>query len=228
MKRNVVAMGIGFRGAVMLLAGCGRDQKLQETQQQLTIATNELATARAEAIEIKAQMQVKVDELQRNISKLTGEKTATEKKMESLKADLEQKLAEQQSKVHFLEIDKANMTTELKALNDQIADVNQKLAELTKTHAQTVSHLQAMREEYVKLTTEKAALETRLHDLKALKEQITVVKQELHQKKVEELRRLDRAEFAMGNHGYLLKGGSWVVERTPGSYPLNQDLYREQ
>ena len=71
-------------------------------------------------------------------------------------------------------------------------------------------------------------LEAKLHDLKALKEQIIVVKNELHQKKVEELKRLDRAEFAMGNHGYLLKGGSWVVERTPGSYPLNQDLYRVQ
>jgi hypothetical protein len=55
-----------------------------------------------------------------------------------------------------------------------------------------------------------------------------VVKAELHQKKVEELKRLDRAEFAMGNHGYLLKDGSWVVERAPGNYPLNQDLYRVQ
>ncbi|MGD1020037.1 MAG: hypothetical protein ABSA12_12060 [Verrucomicrobiia bacterium] len=228
MRINVVAMGIGVAGAVMLLVGCGRDEKLQETQQQLTTATNELAAARAEAADVKTQMQVKVDELQQNISKLTQEKSDTEKQMESLKADLEQKLQEQQSKVRSLETDKSNLTTELKSLNDQIADVSQKLADLTKTHEQTISHLQAMREEYVKLTAEKAVLEAKLHDLKALKEQITVVKLELHQKKVQELQRLDRAEFAMGNHGYLLRDGSWVVERTPGNYPLNQDLYRVQ
>lgn len=228
MKFNVVAMGIGVTAAVVLLAGCGRDEKLQETQQQLTTATNELAAARAEAVDIKTQMQAKVDVLQQNITKLTQQKADTEKQMESLKADLERKLQEQQSKVQSLETDKANLTSDVKSLNDQIADVNQKLADLTKTHEQTVTHLQAMREEYVKLTAEKAVLEAKLHDLKALKEQIVVVKNELHEKKVEELKRLDRAEFAMGNHGYLLKEGSWVTERTPGSYPLNQDLYRVQ
>jgi chromosome segregation ATPase len=228
MRINVVAMGVGVVGAVMLLAGCGQDQKLQETQQQLTTATNELAAARAEAVDVKTQMQAKVDDLQQNISKLTQEKADSEKQMDSLKSDLEQKLQEQQSKVHSLETDKANLTTELESLNTQIADINLKLTELTTTHAQTVSHLQAMREEYVKLTAEKAVLEAKLHNLKDLKDQITVVKVELHQKKVEELQRLDRAEFAAGNHGYLLKEGSWVVERTPGSYPLSQDLYREQ
>lgn len=228
MRFNVVAMGIGVAGAVLLLAGCGREEKLKETQQQLTTATNELASARAEAVEVKTQMQAKVDDLQQNISKLTQQKADTEKQMESLKADLEQKLAEQQSKVRSLETDKSNLTTDVKSLNDQIADVNAKLADLTRTHTQTVTHLQAMREEYVKLTAEKAVLEAKLHDLHALKDQITVVKNELHQKKVEELQRLDRAEFAMGNHGYLLKEGSWSVERTPGTYPLNQDLYRVQ
>ena len=85
-----------------------------------------------------------------------------------------------------------------------------------------------MREEYVRLNNEKIALDAKLHDLKALKEQITVVKQELHQKKVEESKRLDRAEYVMGNHGYFVKDGSQVVARTPGSYPLNQELYRPE
>lgn len=227
MRGNIITLGIGIVGAALLFVGCG-DQKLQETQQQLATATNELAAARVEVADVKTQMQARVNELQQNISKLTQEKADTEKQMETMKADLEQKLQEQQSKVNSLETDKANLTTDVKTLNDQITDINQKLADLTKTHEQTVSHLQAMREEYVRLTTEKAVLEAKLHDLKALKEQIVVVKNELHEKKVEELKRLDRAEFAMGNHGYLLKEGSWVVERTPGSYPLNQDLYRVQ
>ena len=228
MRINVVAMGIGVAGAVILLVGCGESQKLQETQQQLTTTSNELTVARAETIQVKTQMQAQVDELQQNITKLTTEKADTEKQMNSVRSDLEQKVQDQQSKIQSLETDKAGLTTQLESLNSQIADVNQKLADLTKTHAQTVMQFQAMREEYVKLTTQKAVLEAKLHDLRALKEQIVVVKNELHQKKVQELQRLDRAEYAMGNHGYLLKDGSWVVERTPGSYPLSQDLYREQ
>jgi len=224
MRGNVVTVGIGLVSAMMLLAGCGQDQKLQQTQQQLTTATNELAAARVEVAEVRTQMQVKVNELQQNISKLTEEKTDVEKKMESLKTELEG----QRTRVHSLETDNSNLTVQMTSLNGQLADVNQKLTDLQNTHAQTVSHLQAMREDYVRLTAEKAVLEAKLHNLKALKEQITVVKLELHQKKVEELRRLDRAEFAMGNHGYLLRDGSWAVERTPGNYPLNQDLYRIQ
>jgi len=221
-------VGIGLVSAVALLAGCGQDQKLQQTQQQLTTATNELAAARVEVAEVRTQMQVKVNELQQNISKLAAEKTDVENKMESLKVDLEQKLDAERTKVQSLESDNSSLTAQTKSLNNQLADINQKLTELQNTHAQTVSHLQAMREDYVRLTTEKAVLEAKLHNLKALKDQITVVKLELHQKKVEELQRLDRAESAVGNHGYLLRDGSWVVERRPSSYPLNQDLYRVQ
>jgi chromosome segregation ATPase len=229
MKCKIAGLGMGLIGAAILLAGCGQDQKLQETQQQLTIATNDLAAARAETSEIKTQLQAKVDELQQNVSKLTEEKADTEKQLESVKTDLEQKVQQQQSKVDTLEQDKTNMTSELKVLSDQLAQVNQQLADLEKTHATTVAHLQAMREEYVILTNQKAALEAKLNDLGALKAQITVVKHELHEKKVEEIKRLDRAEYAMGNHGYLLKEGSWTtVTQAPGSYPLSQELYREQ
>jgi chromosome segregation ATPase len=229
MRCRIAWLGMGLIGAAMLLAGCGQDQKLQETQQQLTTATNDLAAARAETSQVKTQMQAKVDELQQNISKLTEEKTDTEKQMQSIKADLEQKVQQQQAKVDTLEQDKTSMTSELKVLSDQLGRVNERLASLQKTHATTVSHLQAMREEYVILTNQKAALEAKLNDLGALKAQITVVKQEMHVKKVEELKRLDRAEFAMGNHGYLLKEGSWTtVTQAPGSYPLSQELYREQ
>jgi len=234
MKHGMIRTGIGMLGAAMLLAGCG-DQKLEQTQQQLATATNELAAARVETSTVKTQMQAKVDELQGTISKLNDEKADTEKKMSSLQADIESqrqqfqaKLQDEQPKVDALAQDKTNMVNELKVLTDQIADVNQRYADLEKTHATTVAHLQAIREEYVRLNNEKIALDAKLHDLKALKEQITIVKQELHQKKVEESKRLDRAEYAMGNHGYFVKDGAIVVARTPGSYPLNQELYRPQ
>src|SRR5882724_498527 len=228
MKRDVIGFGIGMLGAALLLAGCGSDQKLEQTQQRLATATNELVAARTETSTVKTQMQAKVDELQQTISKLTDEKADTEKKMASLKTDMDSQLQQKQAAVDALTQDKSNMTSELKVITDQLADVNQKYADLEKTHATTVAHLQAMRDEYVRLNNEKVALEAKLHDLKALKEQIVVVKQELHQKRVEESKRLDRAEYAMGNHGYFVKDGYIVVERTPGSYPLNQELYRPQ
>ena len=227
MTRRFVGLGMGLMGGLLLLVGCN-NQKLEETQQQLTTATNELAATRVEVAEVKTQMQVRVAELQRNISTLTEEKADTEKKMAAVKADLEQKIQQQQVKIEGLEEDKTNMTSELQVLTGQIEAVNQKLGALEKTHAQTITHLQAMREEYVKLTNDKAALEAKLHDLKSLKEQIRVVKQDMYKSKVEERKRLDRAEFAMGNRGYLLRDGSWVVEKAPGSYPFNQELYRQQ
>jgi chromosome segregation ATPase len=234
MRHKIIGTGIGMLGAALLLAGCG-DQKLEQTQQQLATATNELAAARTETSTVKTQMEAKVDELKQTISKLTDDKADTEKQMASLKADMDSQRQQFQSKsqeeeatVASLSQDKTNMTTELKTLTEQIGDVNQKYADLEKTHATTLVHLQAMREEYVRLNNEKIALDAKLHDLKALKEQITFVKQELHQKKVEENKRLDRAEYAMGNHGYFVKDGSAVVAHTPGSYPLNQELYRPE
>jgi chromosome segregation ATPase len=228
MKARIVRLGIGLVGAAMLLTGCGSDQKLEETQHELATATNEVAAARAEASEVRTQMQAKVDELQQNITKLTEEKADTEKKMSSLKTEMENKQQQLQAKVDTLEQDKTNMTSELKVLSEQIVLIDQKLADLGNTHATTVAHLQAMRGEYVKLTNEKAALEGRMHDLKALKEQVHAVKQELHQKKVEEAKRIDRAAYAMGNHGFLLKDRTWqVLERAPGKYPLSQELYRQ-
>jgi len=231
MKCKFMWLAIGMVGAALLVAGCG-DQKLE---QALTTATNELAAARAETSTIKTQMEAKVDEMQQTISKLTDDKADNDKKMASLNADIasqqqqyQSKLQEEQSQIDALSQDKTNMTSELKVLTDQIADVDQKFADLEKTHATTVAHLQAMRDEYVRLNNEKIALEAKLHDLKALKQQITVVKQELHEKKVEEGKRLDRAEYAMGNHGYFVKDGTVVAARTPGSYPLSQELYRPQ
>jgi chromosome segregation ATPase len=227
MKRNQMALAAGVLGVALLLVGCGREteKKLEATQQELTIATNDLAAAHAETALVKTQMEQRVGELQQNISRLTEEKAETEKQVSSLKSELEdtrrvsqEKMAQQEAKIDGLEQDK-------EALTKQIAGVRQDLADLERTHATTVAHLQAMREEYVKLTDANATLEAKLNNLKALKEQIRVVKQEMHEKRVEERKRLDRAEFAMGNHGYLLRDGSWVAPRVPGKYPLSQELH---
>ena len=119
------------------------------------------------------------------------------------------------------------LTADIKTVNQQLAGVNQKLADLEKTHATTVGHLTAMREDYVALTKEKVSLESRLHDLTALKEQLQLVKQEIYQRKVDERKRLDRAEAALGNGGFLMKSGTWSAPHYSGKYPLTEDIHRE-
>jgi len=220
MKSKIIGLTLGIVAAAILLSGCGREteQKLAETQQQLAAATNEIAVTRAELAEVRTQMEAQVSELKQTVNKLTDEKAAADKQIASLKSEMESNQRQSQQ-------EKADLTDRLKQVSDRLAQVDRQLADLEKTHATTITHLQAMREEYVKLTNEKNALESMLHDLHALTQQIRVVKQEMHAKKVEERKRLDRAEFAMGNHGYLLKDGSWVQSRTPGKYPLSQEIH---
>ena len=220
MNARIMGLTLGALSALMLLAGCGREteQKLEQTQQQLAAATNEIAAARTELTEVKTQMQAQVSELQQTVAKLTDEKAAAEKQLSSLEGEL--KSTQQQ-----FQQEKGDLTSKLKEVTDRLAEVDRKLADLEKTHATTVAHFQAMREEYVKLTNEKSALEAMLHDLRSLQKQVRVVKQEMHNKKVEEWKRLDRAAWAMGNHGYLLKDGSWVGARVPGKYPLTQEIH---
>ena len=220
MNARIMGLMLGALSAVMLLAGCGREteQKLAQTQQQLAAATNEIAATRAELAEVRTKMEAQVFDLKQTVLKLTGDKADAEKQVLSLKSELEKTQQQFQQ-------EKADLTGKLNAVTDRLTEVGRKLTDLEKTHATTVAHLQAMRDEYVKLTNEKNALESMLHDLKALTEQVRVVKQEIHAKKVEERKRLDRAEFAMGNHGFLLKNGSWVTPRTPGKYPLTQEIH---
>ncbi len=40
MKHKSMWLGVGMLGAALLLAGCGSDQQLEQTKQQLTDATN--------------------------------------------------------------------------------------------------------------------------------------------------------------------------------------------
>jgi chromosome segregation ATPase len=220
MPSKIIGLVAGAVGALVLLVGCGREteQKLEQTQQQLAAATNEIAAARAEIVDVRTQMEAQVTELQATVAKLTDEKAAAEQQVTSLESELA-------STQQQFRRDKADLTGQLNDVTDRLAEVDRKLADLEKTHATTVAHFQAMREEYVKLTNEKIALESMLHDLRALQQQERVVKQEMHAKKVEERKRLDRAEFAMGNHGYLLKNGSWVTTRVPGKYPLTEELH---
>ena len=206
------------------------NQKIDATTEQLKTVSNDVLVARVETVNVKTQMEAKVEQLQQQVTTINSEKEKIQAqaqelttKLDATKHDLEQ----EQAKVDGLEKQNQKLTAEIQSVNQQLAGVNQKLANLEKTHATTVGHLTAMREDYVALTKEKVSLESKLHDLTALKEQLQIVKEEIYQRKVDERKRLDRAEAAMGNAGFVMKNGNWSAPRYSGKYPLTEDIHRE-
>jgi len=207
------------------------------TREKMAVASNEVVIAQAQVTQIKEQaemnaksLETKTKNLESEVTRLCGEKTQAEQALAGLSNRLEharQQAEQQQMKVQMLEQNKEKLTEQITMVSNQLAQVQQKLAALETAHTTTVGHLTIMRQDYVALKKDKAALEVRLNDLKALQAQIRLVKQEEHARKVEEWRRTDRAETALGNGGFLMKQGVWVRPSQTGSYPLTQEIRRE-
>ncbi len=206
-------------------------QKLDTTTQQLTVASNEIVEARSEIAQVKTEMKAQVDQLEQKITTISEEKKQAQEQIQTLSKQLDsakQDFEQEHAKVESMQKQNEKLNADIQAISTQLGAVGQKLADLEKTHATTVGHLQAMREDYVTLTKEKASLESKLHDLNSLKSQITLVKQEIHEQKVEERKRLDRAEAALGNGGFLMKQGTWQAPHYAGKSPLTEDIRRDQ
>jgi myosin protein heavy chain len=215
--------------------------ELSSTHTQLVATSNQLVSAEQAVTDAKTAAQAKAEEarlLQQNVEQLETEKRAVEQQLQqatdrtaelsrnldTARAEIEQKNAS----VESLEKTRNALDAQLAALNHQLAAVQKSLADLDAQHTTTVGHLKAMREDYVKLTTEKELLEAKMNDLDELSAQVRVVKNNLHQAKVNEQQRLDRAETVMGNAGFLMKQGEWQVARQPGKYPLATDIKRDE
>lgn len=197
---------------------------------QLALASNDVAAAQRQIAEIKTQMQAKVDTLAADVEKLTGEKAIADAGLLALSNQLDaarHELRQEREKAATFARESDSLAGQVQTLTNRVIAVENSLWALRQTHATTVRHLTAMREDYVALTRDKAALEAKLRDPDALRSQLRAVKQEQHARKVEERHRLDRAETALGNAGFLMKRGQWVSAPTPGRYPLIQDIRRD-
>lgn len=194
-------------------------------------AQKQIADARADA----AARSNEVVAAQTQIAQLQQSATEERARTEQLLGTLTNQLAaaqteaqEKQTRIDELEKKGGALESEIDVVTRQLMDVDGKLADLEQVHEGTVENLKAMREDYVRLTKEKATLEAKLHNLKALKEQIRVVKEELHAQRVAESQRIERAQTALGNGGFVMKGGTWVsVPKGPaGKFPLTQEIGR--
>lgn len=181
----------------------------------MTVAHNELNETRAQLTQVERSAAEEQERSQHLLSTLTNQLAAAQ-------VEVEQK----QSRVDDLEKQNSALNSEIDVVAGQLDKVKQQLTALENTHESTVNNLRAMREDYVALVAQRAALEAKLHDLKALRAQIRAVKDELHAMKVAERARLERAETALGNGGFVMKEGSWVsIPRTPaGKFPLTEEI----
>ena len=233
MKLALAILGIAVIALAVLFynAEQAADQRQIVASNQLAAAHAQIESARAEVAVVRTQMETQVSQLQQAVSSLDAEKAHVQEQLHTLTNELEAtRTALEQNRVKLDGLEKRNevLNEEIRIVSGNLVVVKEELAALGQTHATTVGHLTAMREDYVRLTKEKTVLEAKLHDLNALKAQINMVKQELHEQKVEERKRLDRAEAALGNGGFLMKEGKWVAAPTPGKYPLIQEIQREQ
>jgi chromosome segregation ATPase len=200
-------------------------------REQLTAVSNEVTAARTETGGVKAQMGEQAAASELKISALTAEKAQAEEQIQQLTNQLsvvQLKLQEEQQKVGELEQETQRQSAQIGTITNQLVTAQQELTALGESHKVALGHLAAMREEYVVQAQEKAALDAKLHNLGALKEQIHVVKVEMHNQKVTEWKRSDRAGLALGNGGFLLKEGKWVATpaapSSPGKFPLTQEI----
>lgn len=200
-------------------------QQVAAAQTAATAASNDVVTARHELDDTRGQLA----QIQQSAAE---ERDRSQQLLETLTnqlASAQIEVERKQARIDELEKKNAALDSEIGVVSGQLRDVEQKLAALDATHRDTVGNLVAMREDYVKLTKEKTALEAKLHDLKALREQVRAVKAELHAQKVAERQRLDRAATALGNGGFMMKEGAWVSMPRPrtGKYPISQEIGRE-
>ena len=193
----------------------------ETARKQLDTAQAQITTVSNEVKQVRSEMQERVAELQQTVTTLTEEKTAIRQQVDTLTNQLneaQEKLQQSQQKVSSLESETQRLTGEIRAVTNQLTGVEQKLSALQETHATTVEHMQAMREDFTVLSKEKKDLDEKFHDLGALRTQVRNVKQDLHAQRIAERRRRDRADSAAGNAGFLLKAGQWTaVAKTNGA-----------
>lgn len=225
-------LALGILVAVVLALGILWWSSKETARKQMSEAREQLTTVSNEVTQVRSEMQTRAAELQQTVTTLTAEKSAIEQQVGSLTNQLSEaqaKLEQEHQKVGSLESETERLTGEIQAVTNQLTGVEQKLTTLQETHATTVEHMQAMREDFTVLSREKKNLDEKFHDLGALKTQIRNVKQDVHAQRIAERRRSDRAESVEGNAGYLMKAGQWMAvaetNAAPTQFPLIQEIH---
>jgi chromosome segregation ATPase len=219
---------LGILAAAVIVLAVVLVKTRQAANERAIEASNEVAAAHVETTSVKEQMREKAAEFEQKVSSLATEKAQAEEQVQALTNQLtvvQLKLQQEQEKVSELEQETQRQAAEIQVATNRLAATEEKLSAVEESHKTALGHLAAMRQEYVMQAQEKAAMEAKLHNLGALKQQIHTVKLEMHNQKVAEWKRLDKTQAALGNGGFLMKSGHWVVAPTPGKFPLTQEIH---
>jgi uncharacterized protein (DUF3084 family) len=103
----------------------------------------------------------------------------------------------------------------------QIDSLKQEITGFKKSNAELSKQKQVLEEKVINLAKEKQIIEAKLHSLRELKRAIRQVKIEMHDQGIqqylarkEQQETLDAQGLAMGNRGFLLKGGQPTYKPT--------------
>jgi len=221
----VLALVVAVLAVLFFSARQAAQKQIADAQAEAVAKGNEVVAAQQQLADAHAQLT----QLQQGA---VEERARTEQLLGTLTNQLVAAQTEAQAKqtrIDELEKKGGALESEIDVVTRQLMDVDAKLAQLETVHEGTVENLKAMREDYVRLSKEKTVLEAKLHNLKALKEQIRVVKEELRAQRIAESQRIERAQTALGNGGFVMKGGTWIsVPKGPaGKFPLTQEIGRD-
>jgi chromosome segregation ATPase len=200
-----------------------QNQELQKTTEDtslaLTTVSNQLTSKSGELAE-QRQVNEAIDKTNKTLeaevvvfsNKLTETRTALEKTESDAKAKeqtAQAELAKRDAKIADLQGQKDDMSKRINSMSNLLAEVQSQITATERKLAVSDGDREFLLKELKRMQAEKADLERQFNDLKAIKVQVTKLK--------EELAIARRLEFIRAGVFSGMKGGELLAKKTPPS-----------
>ncbi len=232
----LVCVGLG----VMLVLRQKEAHQLQKSTDDASLALSTLSNQWKQTSKDLSEAQTVNTEMEKTVKTRDAEVVAFSNKLTELKGQLDKaeadakakeqaaqtELARKDAKISDLEGQKDDLSRRMGALTNMIADLQKQITETERKLSVSEGDREFLLKELKRMQTEKAELERQFNDLKALKAQVSKLKEELTS-----ARRLDfiRAGVFSGLKGAeLLSRRSQAASARPGTnFNLNVEFKQE-
>lgn len=195
--------------------------QLVVAHEELAATSHDLATARTALTNVSTQFQNQKAhgaELEQRVQANEAAKTRIEQQLKQTSNSLQSArhaILANENQMAGLDATRRQLVDQLGAVSNQLVSVTQDLTVARKTNTANETQLRVLRAQQTALEMEKASLDRRLNNLDSLRQQIRLLKRELAAKKISEWKQRDTEAAVGGNHGLLLKNGSWTTVPKP-------------
>jgi chromosome segregation ATPase len=233
----LICVGLG----IMLVVRLKETQQLQKTTEENTATmstlTNQWKKASRDLSDAQAanlEMENIVKNRETALVEMTNKLTETRGQLDKAEADAKAKeqaaqaeLAQRAAKINELQSEKDDMAKRLSALTNLIADLQKQITETERKLGVSEGDRDFLLKELRRMQTEKAELERQFNDLKALKTQVTRLKEELAI-----ARRLDFIRSGIfsglkGAEALMKKPAPAAASRTGTNFNLNVEFRQD-